>query len=202
MDFGLRLRRLAIVFIASMGILSLAAYPSSPSPTAPPINTTSTSVDILPRNVVVPLDVVREHFPEVNQEASTGPNPTAVGNPTATRSVVYATADDSAKVTITVDQYRSPNDAAFAYREAVQKSQGAPGFKLLSLSNVGQQSFAGTAAVAMEMHIGLGALDGNLIVGVTLAGYNASPETQAKLVVLSGIEDAAAKAALAASEHR
>ena len=54
----------------------------------------------------------------------------------------------------------------------------------------------------MEMHIGLGALDGNLIVGVTLAGYNASPETQAKLVVLSGIEDAAAKAALAASEHR
>ena len=115
MDFGPRLRRLAIVPIAAMGSLSIAAYAGSSSPTAPPISTTSTSVNMLPRNVVIPLDVVRVHFPEVNQEASTGPNPTATGNPTATRSVIYANADHSVKVTITVDQYRGPNAAAFAY---------------------------------------------------------------------------------------
>jgi hypothetical protein len=112
MDFGPRLRRLPIVSIAAMGILSTAAYAGSSLPT-------TTFVNMLPRNVVIPLEVVREHFPEINQEASTGPNPTAIGNPTATRSVIYTKADHSVKVTITVDQYRGPNDAAFAYQKAV-----------------------------------------------------------------------------------
>ncbi|MGC1323197.1 MAG: hypothetical protein WA849_13515 [Candidatus Udaeobacter sp.] len=52
---------------------------------------------------MVPLSVVDDFFPQVAQEARTGQNVTAVGNPKATRSVIYANNDNSKKVTITVE---------------------------------------------------------------------------------------------------
>jgi pimeloyl-ACP methyl ester carboxylesterase len=149
----------------------------------------------LPRMVVVSLSVVKQYFPEVTREASTGRNATAVGNPKATRSVIYATGDGSKKVTITVDEYASSNDALSAYRQAVRKSQ-IPGFKRLPAPHVGQQSFAGTVTRGAETHVGLGARAGKLIVGATLAGYSATPNNIAKLVHLARREDATAKAAL------
>jgi hypothetical protein len=163
----------------------------------PPFTTSSGST--LPRNVVVPLSVVNEFFPDVTQEASTGQNATAVGNPTATRSVIYATSDGSKKVTITVDQYGSASDASSAYQEAVQKSEEVPGFTPLPPPIVGQQAFAGIVTMGAETHVGLGALDGTLIVGATLAGYDATPDNIAQLVALARTEDAAAKMALGIS---
>src|SRR5215467_10071422 len=94
---------------------------------------------------------------------------------TATRSVIYTTGDGSKKVTLTVDQYGSASDASSAYQQAMQKSEAVPGFTPLPPPNVGQQSFAGTATIGTETHVGLGALDGMLIVGATLAGYDATP---------------------------
>ena len=44
-----------------------------------------------------------------------------------------------------------------------------------------------------ETHIGLGLLDDKLIVGATLAGYNASPDNITKLVALARIQAASAK---------
>ena len=93
---------------------------------------------MLSRNFVVPLSVVDEFYPQVTQEASTGQNFTAVGNPKATRSVIYANDDNSKKVTITVDQYESATDASSAYEQAVEKSK-IPGFKPVSVSSVGQR---------------------------------------------------------------
>ena len=61
---------------------------------------------MLSRNFVVPLSVVDEFYPQVALEASTGQNVTAVGNPKATRSVIYANDDNSKKVTITVGSVR------------------------------------------------------------------------------------------------
>jgi hypothetical protein len=49
-----------------------------------------------------------------------------------------------------------------------------------------------------ETHVGLGALAGKLIVGVTLAGYDATPDNIAKLVAVARKEEAAAGAALGA----
>jgi hypothetical protein len=72
---------------------------------------TNVTGSTLPRNVVVPLSAVNRFFPEISQEASSGQNLTAAGNPTATMSAIYATSDGSKKVTITVDQYGSPSDA-------------------------------------------------------------------------------------------
>ena len=192
MNSGSRLARLAALSIAVVEALLVPAYgQSSPSSGTP----TSASDSVLPRNFVVPPSVVDEFYPQVTREASTGQNVTAVGNPKATRSVIYANDDNSKKVTITVDQYQSATDASSAYEQAVEKSK-IPGFKPVSVSNVGQRVFAGTVTMGAETHVGLGALVGKLIVGVTLAGYDATPDNVAKLVALAHKEDAAARAAL------
>ena len=194
MNSGSRLARLAGLSIAVVEALVLAAYGQS----SPSSGTTSTSDSVLSRNFVVPLSVVDEFYPQVAQEASTGQNVTAVGSPKATRSVIYANDDNSKKVTIPVDQYGSETDASSAYEQAVEKSK-IPGFKPVSISNVGQKAFAGTVTIGAETHVGLGALVGKLIVGVTLAGYDATPDNVAKLVALARKEDSAARAALGAS---
>src|SRR5437588_1465250 len=191
-DNGSHLTRLAALLIAITGSLSLAAYGQSP----PPGNdTTSTPGSVLPREVVVPISVVNRFF-TVTREASTGSNSTAVGNPKATRSVIYANNNGSKKVTITVDQYASPTDASSAYQEAVHKSKIVPGFKPVSAPDLGQNAFIGTVTQGDETHIGLGALQGTLIVGVTLVGYDSAPDNVAKLVSVTREEEAAAKAAL------
>jgi hypothetical protein len=142
------------------------------------------------------MSVVNRFFPEVTQEASTGQNVTAVGNPKATRSVIYANGDNSKKVTITVDQYASSSNASSAYQEAVQKSKIVPGFKSLSAPNLGRNAFIGRVTQGAETHIGLGVLHGTLIVGATLVGYEPTTENTAKLISLTREEEAAAKAAL------
>ena len=114
------LRRGTSLLIILIGIISLSADWQSPSPDK---SATIASESSLPRKVVIPISVVNRFFPEVTQEASTGQNLTAVGNPKATRSVIYANSDSSKKVTITVDQYASPSDASSAYQEAVQKAR-------------------------------------------------------------------------------
>jgi hypothetical protein len=193
MHSGPHLTRLAALLIAITGSLPLAAYGQSP----PPGNgTTSTPGSVLPRKVVVPISVVNRFFSQVTREASTGQNLTAVGNPKATRSVIYANSDSSKKVTITVDQYTSPTDASSAYQEAVQKSKIVPGFKPVSASDLGQNAFIGTVTQGDETHIGLGTLRGTLVVGATLVGYDPTPDNIAKLVSVTREEEAAAKAAL------
>ena len=46
-----------------------------------------------------------------------------------------------------------------------------------------------------ETHVGLGALDGRMIVGATLAGFDATPEALINLVALARAEDAVANSA-------
>ena len=197
MNSGSRLGRLAALSIAVVEALLLAAYGQS----SPSSGTASTSDSVLSRDFVVPLSVVDEFYPQVTQEASTGQNLTAVGNPKATRSVIYANNDNSKKVTISLDQYESATDASSAYDQAVEKSK-IPGFKPVSVSMVGQKAFASTVTMGAETHVGLGVLVGKLIVGVTLAGYDATPDNVAKLVALAHREDAAARAALGASGNQ
>ena len=189
-----RLERLVALSVALVGALSLAANGQS----SPSRSITNASESVLPRSFVVSLSVVDEFFPDVTRETTTGQNSTAVGNPKNTRSVIYANRDSSKKVTITVDQYESSTDASSAYKQAVEKSK-IPGFKPVSVANVGEDAFAGTVTKGSETHVGLGALVGKLIVGVTLAGYDATPDNVTKLVALARKEDAAARTSLSAS---
>ncbi len=150
----------------------------------------------LPRVVVVPLNTVNLFFPQVTQEASSGDDPTAQGNPTATLRVIYANSDGSQLVTITVDEYANSDDALSAYQIALQKSEIVAGFTLITVPNLARQTFAGTVTMGGETHVGLGVLDGTLVVGATLAGFIASSDNVGRLVAMASTEDATAKIAL------
>jgi hypothetical protein len=177
--------------------LSLAAYGQSSAPNGHPASGVA-----LPRNVVVPINVVQRFFPDITQEVSTGENAAAVGAPKATRLVIYANSNRSKKVTISVDQYASSSEASAAFQEAVEKSRTVPGFKPLSVPVVGEQIMAGIVTQGTETHVGIGALDGSLIVGATLAGYEATPDNTNSLVALIRNEDASAKKVLAGKRSR
>ena len=99
-------------------------------------------------------------------------------------------------MTITVDQYSTASAASAAYQEAVAKSKTVPGFKPVPEEKLGKNAFVGTVTQGGETHIGLGALHGMLIVGVTLAGYDSTPENTSKLISLAGEEERAAQAAV------
>jgi hypothetical protein len=177
-------------------LLSVTVYSIPLSASGQSAPSKSTAGGLLPRNYVVTQLLVSQFFPEIDREASTGKNATAVGSPEATRAVFFTNGDGSKLVTVTVDRYRTAKDAAAAYQEAVDKSRAVPGFSPVSLLlNVGQQAFAGTASVGDETHVGLGALNGKLIVGVTLAGFEPTPENFIDLVGLARAEDAASTAA-------
>src|SRR5262249_28279612 len=90
------------------------------------------------------------------------------------------------------------SDASAAYAEAVQESRSVPRFRAIDAPRLGPQAFIGTVTQGTETHIGLGALRGTLIVGVTLAGYQASADTAAKLVSLAREEEKAADTIVAA----
>jgi len=183
---GPPLIKFAAVLIAVSEVLLLMADGQSPS-------AAKAADSILPRNVVVATNVVNRFFPEVTSEASTGHNLTAVGNPKATRSVIYANSDSSRKVTISVDNYATQSDASSAYQEAVAKSKTVPGFKSVPSESLGRDAFVGTVTQGGETHIGLGALRGTLIIGATLAGYDVTPENTARLISLTREEERAAK---------
>ena len=144
---------------------------------------------LLSRDTVVPVSVVTQYFPDVTEESSTGANETSVGKPIASRSVVFTSADGRKKVTLSVDQYASVSDAAAAYQTAVEGSKAAPGFKPAAAPNMGQEAFAGTSQVGAEMHFGLGARDGRLIMSATHAGDIAvTAENSNNLIGLGGAE--------------
>jgi hypothetical protein len=190
----------AVLSVAASAFLSLAACGDNSSSTTAPSTTTTTAAAVLPRNTVVPVSVVTQYFPDVTKEVSTGPNETSVGKPIASRSVVFSSADGKKKVTVSVDQYASASDAAAAYQAAVQGSKVAPGFKPAATPNLGQEAFAGTSQVGAEMHFGLGARDGRLIMSATHAGdIPVTPDNSNNLISLGGMELTTAKQVLGPS---
>jgi hypothetical protein len=160
--------RVAILFVAAV-VLPLAALGDDAKPS-------STTARLLPRESVVPLSSVTKYFPDVTEEGKAALNETTVGNASGSISVAFTDTDGTKKVTLSVDEYASADDAAAAFQTAVRASEAAPGFKLASAPNLGQEAFAGSSKVGDEMHFGLGVRDGRLIVSATHAG--AIPVTQ------------------------
>jgi predicted small lipoprotein YifL len=183
-------RQRAVVFsVAAIAILSLAACGGAGPP-----------AQLLPRDTVVPVSAVTKYFPDVTKESSTGPNETSVGKPIASRSVVFASADGKKKVTLSVDQYASASGAAAAFQTAVQGSKAAPGFNPAAAPDLGQEAFAGTSQVGAEMHFGLGARDGALIMSATHAGdIPVTPDNSNNLIILGSEELTTAKQILGPS---
>ena len=181
--------RAAMFTVAALALQLLSACSDNSSPKSPTATTA-----LLAREAVVPASVVTQYFPDVSTEANTGPNETSVGNPVASRSVVFVSTDGKKKVTLSVDQYATASDAASAYQTAVEGSKAAPGFKPAASPNLGQEAFAGTSQVGTETHFGLGARDGRLIMSATHAGdIPVTPENSNSLISLGGVELTTAK---------
>lgn len=178
----------AVLPATALVVLSLAGCGDATGP----------AVQLLARDTVVSVSAVTKHLPGVTEEASTGPNETSVGKPIASRAVVFTSPGGKKKVTLSVDQYGTPEDAAAAYKTAVEGSKAAPGFNPAAAPNLGEEAFAGTSQVGAEMHFGLGARDGRLIMSATHAGEIAvTPDNASKLIDLAAEELATAKQALA-----
>ena len=187
--------RLAVLSIAAVVALSRAACGNG-NDNAESTGETSSGSRLLPRNVVLTLSEVEEVLPEMSQETATGEDETALGNPTSTRSVTYATDDGSQRVVVSVAQYQSSDDASSAFQEAVQGSLEAPGGEGETVSDLGEKAFIGTSAQGNETHVGGGALYGDLIVTVTLQGYDGTNKNKARVTDLIRMQAAAAKRAL------
>jgi hypothetical protein len=167
------MKRTALLPLVALALLALAAC----SDAAPPL---------MPREAIPPVGAVTRYFPDVTKETATGPNETRIGKPVASRSVVYESQDGKKKVTLSIDQYASESEAASAYQTAVEGSKTAPGFKPAASPDLGQEAFAGTSQVGEEMHFGLGAREGNLIVSATHAGaIPVTPENTENLITLA-----------------
>ena len=126
---------------------------------------------ILPRDVILPLAAVQEVVPEIATETDTGENATAVGNPTGTRMVTFASADGAQRVVLSVDRYGDADDAASAFEEAFRASQEVPGTEAEAVSDLGEAALIGVVTQGDETHVGGGALFGDLIVNATLQAF-------------------------------
>jgi uncharacterized lipoprotein YehR (DUF1307 family) len=194
--------RLAVLLIAAVVALSLPACgnggsESSSKTSGESSSEPSSSAALLPRDVIIPLSTIQEVLPEMTQETAMGPNQTVVGNPTSNRAVTYASADGSQRVVISVDKYKSSEEASSAYQEASQKSQEVPGVsESETVSGLGNGAFIGVATQGDETHVGGGALYGDLIATATLQGYYGTDENKAKVTELLRKQGDAAQQAL------
>ncbi|HEX4013004.1 MAG TPA: hypothetical protein VHX17_03830 [Candidatus Cybelea sp.] len=174
------------VSIVAIAILCAICAPCGAS-SLPPTDST-----LLPMSSVLDLGAVRSIFPAVTRMAETGADATAQGSPAATRSVFYENDGGSKRVTLTVDRYGDAAGAASAFELALKKSK-VPGFKPLKVPNLGARTFGGTVTMKGVTHVGLGVLDGNFVVGATLAGFDASSANVSRFVSLSRAQAALSK---------
>jgi hypothetical protein len=196
--------RLTCLIAMLVGVLSLCAVaqddssaePSSSTPVvtkSAPRTRSEPSPPLLPRKMMVSLKVVQQFFPTVTRELNNGANPSPFGQPKATRVVIYSTGNGAKKVILSVDDYANPSEAWLAYQQAVKKTQ-LPEFTLIAVSNMGQQVVAGTVPEGGETHTEVTTLDGPLIVGGALAGFEATTDEIGRLVELTREELSEAKA--------
>jgi len=174
-------RRLAVAWFAAvlLGALSLKVYAQDEVVTPPPsTKTSSTSEPTLRRDMFVSMSVVKDFFPVSRNTSGTHSSP--FGKPVATRVEDYTSSDGSLKVSLTVDQYANPGEALSAYQEADQKSQSDE-TNPIAISSVGQQVFAYMVSKAGATRVSIIAVDGPLVVGATLSGYEATTDNISKL---------------------
>jgi hypothetical protein len=185
--------------VGLLAALSLSAYAQEPTADEPSI-TNSAPQSAVKRDMFVSLKVVKEFFPAITHyKAET--NSTALGSPIATRMVNYTSDDSSSKVSLSVDEYENANDAMQAYQQAAEKAQRSE-FTPIALSNVGQEVFGNTVTQNGESQIAIVALDGALIVGTRLTGYESTTENIAKLASLAREEVGQARAHAGKSRRR
>ncbi|WP_327064754.1 hypothetical protein [Kitasatospora sp. NBC_01302] len=202
--------RLAVLSTVAAGVLA-AGVGAVPAQAATPTTSAATTIaaatstgtasagSTAPANAVLPLSSVAGLFSEVTQLVSVGPDPTAVGHPTSTVSLVFADPSGTKRVTLSIDLYASAADSAAAFQQSAQASTAVPGFTPLQTPALGDASTAGIVTMGTETHVGIGVLDGQLIVGATTAGFSLTQANTDRLVTVAQLESTIAKAVMGAA---
>lgn len=181
-------RRTALGTLIVSSTLALSGVRQSHAKTATPesddASATRGPVKLLPRDVILPVAAVQAVIPEIAEETNTGANASAMGTPIANRAVTYSTADGAHHLVLSVDEYRSAEDAAREFNEAVEASQEVPGVATEMVSNLGEAALLGVVTQGDETHVGGGALFGNLVVGATLQSFDGTAENKARVAEL------------------
>jgi hypothetical protein len=195
--------QLACLLAILVAILALnaRAQDEEATPPRPSVKKSAKSEPLLPQTVMLPLKAVKEAFPDVTRQLSTGPDSGALDQPKLTRAVVYASHDGAKQVTLSVDQYEYESQAVLAYQQAEQKSQLAE-FESIAISNIGQQVFAGAIKRGSETQIVITTLNGTLLVGVRLAGYEDTTDNISKLAELARLQEAESHTRVSVSRKR
>ena len=170
-----------------LGLFSLSAYPQdqeAAEPASPPPRKISKAAaePALRRDMFVSLGVVSQFFPEMTRYAF-DPKPSAWGNPVATATANYGSADGSKRIALNVGQYDHASEAILAYERASQKAQATES-DTIAIANVGQQVFAGATGRGANADIEMTTVEDTLVVGATLAGYEVTTENISKLADL------------------
>lgn len=182
---------LACVLAILFAVFSLPTFAQDEDATPPPVERAvkPKPEPSLPSSVVLPLKTVKEAFPEVTRQLSTGVDASALGNPKLTRQVIYGSPDGAKRVTLSVAEYEYESQAVLAYQLAEQKSQ-LPELEPIAISNIGQKVFAGLIKQGSETQIVITIRSDTLLVGARLAGYEDTTENIAKLADLTRLEEA------------
>jgi hypothetical protein len=189
-----------------VGTLCLNAYAQDEEPAAPPARSKKSAKaekaePLLPRTLLLPLKPVKDAFPELTRQASTGPDSSALGTPRLTREVVYASSDGAKQLTLTVDEYEYESQALLAYQQANQKTLITE-FEPIAISNVGQQVFAGAMKQGSETQIVVVTVNNRLLVGARLAGYDDTTDNISKLVELARLQESESHTRVSAARKR
>jgi hypothetical protein len=183
-------RRTMLASLVATAALAISGAPrvraQDASPAASPAATpgSASRAALLPREAILPLEAVQEVVPEMATETATGENATAVGNPTANRAVTFATADGEHRIVLSVDRYRSGDDASSAFQDAFRASQEVPGVQTEAVSDLGEAPLIGIVTQGDETHVGGGALFGDLIVNATLQAFEGTDTNKATVAEL------------------
>ncbi|MDQ2654391.1 MAG: hypothetical protein M3Z20_15275 [Chloroflexota bacterium] len=169
----------ALVFADLRQLHAQASTPPSGS-----VEVTPESAALLPRDVILTVEAVQEVIPEIAGEIATGPNATVMGTPVANRAVLFATADGAHRIVLSVDEYRSADDASRYFNEALEASRDVPGVTTEAVPDLGDAALIGVVTQGDETHVGGGALFGTLIVNATLQAFEGTDENKAKVAEL------------------
>jgi hypothetical protein len=172
-------RRTAVAALFAVSARTLAGAQRTGAQTATPENAA-----LLPRDVILTVEDVQEVVPEIAGETDTGPNATVMGTPIANRAVTFATADGAHRIVLSVDEYRSADEASRFFNEALEASKDVPGVITESVPDLGDAALIGVVTQGNETHVGGGALFGKLIVNATLQAFEGTGENKEKVAEL------------------
>jgi hypothetical protein len=141
---------------------------------------------VLPATAIVSPSVVQQSFPVLTRSAGGGDDPTAPGEPLATRRSEFTDPMAMGRLTVAVAEYASETSAMTTFAALVEELRYTSGFVEPRRPDVGEDSLAAvTRPAAGPMRVTVVALERRNIIQVASTGFGYSRDHVEGLVVLA-----------------